>query len=300
MPWLVRGTSTCWPRWRWPDLSLSAPGSWPAGPPRLDGASALPAPAPTCWGMRFAIDVAFCDADLVVLTLRTLEPNRLGPPVRRARDGPRGPGRRPRALDACSPATSSWSVRRPRASGRWSWWRRRSATSATCRPGRGGPGRPTPSPVRTPAVPAGCCRTPAHATKPCPSTTTPSPAASRTSWAASPGVSGWRWSATPAPRACPTPANAWCGRRSRPVTGSRSCPDRRPLPRRWSARAAHRAVRVRGLPAPQGVRSGRATGGDRGGTPHPRAVRGTPPAVADLGRPGRARRSTRGWRSHGS
>ena len=36
-------------------------------------------------GMRFAIDVAFCDADLTVLVTRTMQPNRIGGPVWRAR-----------------------------------------------------------------------------------------------------------------------------------------------------------------------------------------------------------------------
>lgn len=36
-------------------------------------------------GMRFAIDVAFCDADLEVLHTQRLRPHRLTPPVLRAR-----------------------------------------------------------------------------------------------------------------------------------------------------------------------------------------------------------------------
>jgi uncharacterized membrane protein (UPF0127 family) len=35
--------------------------------------------------MRFPIDVAYCDADLVVVRTATFNPNRIGLPVRRAR-----------------------------------------------------------------------------------------------------------------------------------------------------------------------------------------------------------------------
>jgi len=37
------------------------------------------------WGMRFPIDVAFCDADGTVLRVSTLRPWRITRPVRRAR-----------------------------------------------------------------------------------------------------------------------------------------------------------------------------------------------------------------------
>ncbi len=51
-------------------------------------------------GMRFPIDVAFCDADLVVLRTRTLRPGRVTLPVRGARC----------AIEAEAGAFSSWEL----------------------------------------------------------------------------------------------------------------------------------------------------------------------------------------------
>jgi uncharacterized membrane protein (UPF0127 family) len=52
----------------------------------IEGALLLrPARSVHTVGMRFAIDVAFCDDQLVVLATRTMRPNRLGLPVWRAR-----------------------------------------------------------------------------------------------------------------------------------------------------------------------------------------------------------------------
>ncbi len=52
----------------------------------VDGAVLLdPCRSVHTLGMRFAIDVAFCDADGVVLRCATLRPNRLGPTIWRAR-----------------------------------------------------------------------------------------------------------------------------------------------------------------------------------------------------------------------
>jgi hypothetical protein len=52
----------------------------------IDGAMLLrPARSVHTFNMRFAIDVALCDSDLVVLKVVTLPPNRLTLPVRRAR-----------------------------------------------------------------------------------------------------------------------------------------------------------------------------------------------------------------------
>ncbi len=52
----------------------------------LDGALLLrPAASVHTVGMRFAIDVAFVDRDLRVLAVKTLVPNRVTVPVRRAR-----------------------------------------------------------------------------------------------------------------------------------------------------------------------------------------------------------------------
>ena len=51
----------------------------------LDGALLLrPAKSVHTLGMRFSIDVAFCDGELVVLTTRTLAPNRVTAPVWKA------------------------------------------------------------------------------------------------------------------------------------------------------------------------------------------------------------------------
>jgi uncharacterized protein len=52
----------------------------------LEGALLLlPALAVHTLGMRFEIDVAYCDADLVVLEVRRMRPNRIGRPRWRAR-----------------------------------------------------------------------------------------------------------------------------------------------------------------------------------------------------------------------
>jgi uncharacterized membrane protein (UPF0127 family) len=52
----------------------------------IDGAILLrPARSVHTFGMRFAIDVAFCDRDLTVLKVQTLRPGRLTRPVLRAR-----------------------------------------------------------------------------------------------------------------------------------------------------------------------------------------------------------------------
>lgn len=51
----------------------------------LDGALLIrPARSVHTFGMRFAIDVAFCDGELRVLAVRTMKPWRIAPPVRRA------------------------------------------------------------------------------------------------------------------------------------------------------------------------------------------------------------------------
>jgi uncharacterized membrane protein (UPF0127 family) len=55
------------------------------GRDHFDGAMLLrPAKSVHTLGMRFAIDVAYCDADLVVLTTRTMARNRVGWPVWKA------------------------------------------------------------------------------------------------------------------------------------------------------------------------------------------------------------------------
>lgn len=52
------------------------------------------------FGMRFALDVAFCDADGVVLRIASLRPNRFGPTVWRARA----------VLEAESGALGAWGI----------------------------------------------------------------------------------------------------------------------------------------------------------------------------------------------
>ena len=52
----------------------------------LDGALVLrPARSVHTIGMRFAIDVAYCDPDLRVLAVRTMRPHRMAVPRRRAK-----------------------------------------------------------------------------------------------------------------------------------------------------------------------------------------------------------------------
>jgi len=52
----------------------------------IEGAILLrPAKGVHTFGVRFAIDVVFCDADMVVIEIVTMEPNRMGRPRPRAR-----------------------------------------------------------------------------------------------------------------------------------------------------------------------------------------------------------------------
>lgn len=60
----------------------------------LDGAMLI---APTCsvhtFGVRFELDVAYCDGDMIVIDVVTMAPNRLGMPRPRARsviEAPKG------------------------------------------------------------------------------------------------------------------------------------------------------------------------------------------------------------------
>lgn len=56
------------------------------GRDHLEGCLLLrPACSVHTFGMRFTIDVAFCDKEMVVLAVRTMRPWRLGLPRRRAR-----------------------------------------------------------------------------------------------------------------------------------------------------------------------------------------------------------------------
>ena len=100
MAWLVRGTDVL--------ASLEiAEGFWARGKgllgrSSLEGALLIrPARSVHTLGMRFPIDVAYCDADLVVLKTRTLARHRLDFPVWRARA----------VIEAPSGAFVDWSLR---------------------------------------------------------------------------------------------------------------------------------------------------------------------------------------------
>jgi uncharacterized membrane protein (UPF0127 family) len=68
----------------------------------IDGALVLsPASSVHTIGMRFAIDVAHLDADLRVLRITTMAPNRIGRPVRRSRH----------VLEAAAGAFARWGLR---------------------------------------------------------------------------------------------------------------------------------------------------------------------------------------------
>ena len=214
-----------------------------------DGALLLqPARSVHTIGMRFAIDVAYCDGDLRVLRVVTMRPP---PPRSSLSEGPlrhRGGGGRLRPLGAAAgrsardPGVGPWPAP-------WSSSGPRSATSATSRPGRSRswPG-PTSWPVRTADGPDASCSTPACGPGSCWwSTTTTRPsgwARSSTAW---PGGSGSRWSPT---RACPgsaTRGSAWSGPRPGTATPSRSYPvPRPPSPPWWPAACPRPASCSRG------------------------------------------------------
>jgi len=84
MPWLMRDAAVL--------ASLEVPESRRGrrrgvrGRERLDGALLLrPARAVHTFGVRFPLDVAFCDGDLVVLAVKRLPPGRMTAPLRRCR-----------------------------------------------------------------------------------------------------------------------------------------------------------------------------------------------------------------------
>jgi uncharacterized membrane protein (UPF0127 family) len=84
MPWLVSDDRVL--------ASLEVAGSSGArrrgliGRDGIQGALLLrPARSIHTLGMRFPIDVAYCDADLIVIRTATINPNRVGFPVWRAR-----------------------------------------------------------------------------------------------------------------------------------------------------------------------------------------------------------------------
>lgn len=83
MTWLLRDGEVL--------ASLEVPETWLArgrgllGRDTLEGAMLIKAMSVHTVGMRFAIDVAWCDRSLVVLETRTLVPYRIGLPRLRAR-----------------------------------------------------------------------------------------------------------------------------------------------------------------------------------------------------------------------
>ena len=101
-------TPRCSPRWRCPRAGAAGRAGL-LGRDGIDGVMLLrPCRNVHTFRMRFAIDVAFCDRDDVVLRTTTLAPGRISPVRVAGRVRPRGRGRRVRAVGRCAPATD-WS-----------------------------------------------------------------------------------------------------------------------------------------------------------------------------------------------
>jgi uncharacterized membrane protein (UPF0127 family) len=84
MPWLVREGEVLSPLEVADSVASRSRGL--LGRDGIDGALLLrPAMSVHTLGMRFALDIAYCDADLVVVDLATMAPWRLGRPRLRAR-----------------------------------------------------------------------------------------------------------------------------------------------------------------------------------------------------------------------
>ena len=84
MPWLVHDGKVLATL----EVAATAPGRMKGllGRDGIDGAMLLdPARSVHTVRMRFAIDVAYVDRDLVVLRIVTMQPNRIGVPVIKAR-----------------------------------------------------------------------------------------------------------------------------------------------------------------------------------------------------------------------
>lgn len=84
MAWLVSGTQVL--------ASVEVADSWRdrmrgvIGRDDLEGALLLhPASSVHTIGVRFPLDICYCDADLNVVEITTMDPNRIGRPRRRAR-----------------------------------------------------------------------------------------------------------------------------------------------------------------------------------------------------------------------
>ncbi|HWH33853.1 MAG TPA: DUF192 domain-containing protein [Acidimicrobiales bacterium] len=99
MAWLVRDDEVLAPLEV--ATSVAARSRGLLGRDGIEGAILLqPATSVHTLGMRFAIDVAYCDADLVVLATTTMARNRLGRPRLRAR----------RVIEAEAGAFGGWSL----------------------------------------------------------------------------------------------------------------------------------------------------------------------------------------------
>ncbi len=100
MPWLVRDGEVLGPLEVASSFSARSRGL--LGRDGIDGALLLrPATSVHTLGMRFALDVAYCDAELVVVDVSTMVPWRLGRPRRRARS----------VLEAEAGAFGRWGLR---------------------------------------------------------------------------------------------------------------------------------------------------------------------------------------------
>jgi uncharacterized membrane protein (UPF0127 family) len=100
MPWLVRGDEVLSPLEVADSVVARSKGL--LGRDGIDGALLLrPAMSVHTLGMRFALDVAYCDADLVVVDLATMVPWRLGRPRLRSRS----------IIEAQAGAFSRWGLR---------------------------------------------------------------------------------------------------------------------------------------------------------------------------------------------
>ena len=99
MPWLLRDGEVL--------ASLEVAGSLTErtrgllGRDSIDGAMMIRTRSVHTFGMRFAIDVAFCDKSLVVVGMTTLKPNRVGLPRRHGRS----------VIEAGAGAFERWNLR---------------------------------------------------------------------------------------------------------------------------------------------------------------------------------------------
>ena len=186
-------------------------------------------------GMRFPIDVAYLDADGVVVKTIQMHRHRVGIPGRPRADGSSKPRPARSPAGACASATSSRSAattRRPPPDGMSTVWlvatpignlgdlRAAGRRDAATRRAR--------SAARTPAARVCSCNTPASRRERlavCNDHTEHRPDRRRAR-GARPTAARWRSSATPARPASPTRASASCGPPSTPATPSARSPGR--------------------------------------------------------------------------